>query len=447
MDISLLLTSLAGQGRLPDGSGGNPGRSTEASGFAEALAALGVPSAPGEPSTALAGLAASVADQASLTTMMQALSHGTGEGPLAEGGLNDGPLAEIAERLALMASAGELTPEDAGTLAALADGAGREALGADLAVTAQAPGDLYANAPGPMAAVAAEPARATLDARSDTTGSVALLGATLRGGIGMAVQESGIIPAANANGESASSTQRPTNLADVLPQSLVRNGDAPQVPGEPRGDARGEWRGDGMAGLNGTAPGNGAAAAQVPGEPRGDARGEWRGDGMAGLNGTAPGNGAAAAQASPTQGSLAAPLASPAWPGQLGQQLVMLGQRGGEQRVELHLNPAELGPLTISLKMSEQGAQAQFLSAHAPVRQAVEQAIPQLREALAEQGISLGETSVGEHRQQGQSERQALAGGAGTPGAAIDSEQLESAGSAAPLSAQPLEAGRVDLYA
>ena len=413
MDISLLLTSLAGQGRLPDGSGGNPGRSTEASGFAEALAALGVPSAPGEPSTALAGLAASVADQASLTTMMQALSHGTGEGPLAEGGLNDGPLAEIAERLALMASAGELTPEDAGTLAALADGAGREALGADLAVTAQAPGDLYANAPGPMAAVAAEPARATLDARSDTTGSVALLGATLRGGIGMAVQESGIIPAANANGESASSTQRPTNLADVLPQSLVRNGDAPQVPGEPRGDARGEWRGDGMAGLNGTAPGNGAAAAQ----------------------------------ASPTQGSLAAPLASPAWPGQLGQQLVMLGQRGGEQRVELHLNPAELGPLTISLKMSEQGAQAQFLSAHAPVRQAVEQAIPQLREALAEQGISLGETSVGEHRQQGQSERQALAGGAGTPGAAIDSEQLESAGSAAPLSAQPLEAGRVDLYA
>ena len=33
------------------------------------------------------------------------------------------------------------------------------------------------------------------------------------------------------------------------------------------------------------------------------------------------------------------------------------------------------------------------------VRGAVEQAIPQLREALAEQGIALGEAMVGEHRQ------------------------------------------------
>lgn len=99
---------------------------------------------------------------------------------------------------------------------------------------------------------------------------------------------------------------------------------------------------------------------------------------------------------SPATASLSAPLATQAWEQQLGQQLVSLGQRGGQ--VELHLNPAELGPLSVSLKLGDQGAQAQFLSAHAPVRQAVEQALPQLREALAEQGIQLGEASVGEQR-------------------------------------------------
>ncbi|MFQ3788110.1 flagellar hook-length control protein FliK [Halomonas sp. A29] len=114
-----------------------------------------------------------------------------------------------------------------------------------------------------------------------------------------------------------------------------------------------------------------------------------------------------------TQASLAAPLQSPAWPGQLGQQLVQFARHGGEQQIEMRLNPAELGPLSVTLKMTEQGAQAQFLSAHAQVRQVLEQAIPQLREALAEQGISLGETSVGEQRQQ---DAQAFAGHDGQRG-------------------------------
>ncbi|HBS15880.1 MAG TPA: flagellar hook-length control protein FliK, partial [Alcanivorax sp.] len=53
----------------------------------------------------------------------------------------------------------------------------------------------------------------------------------------------------------------------------------------------------------------------------------------------------------------------------------------------------------VSLKLDDQGAQAHFFSSHSTVRGAVEQAIPQLREALAEQGIALGEAMVGEHRQ------------------------------------------------
>ncbi|MYL24632.1 hypothetical protein GLV89_12690 [Halomonas alkaliantarctica] len=173
---------------------------------------------------------------------------------------------------------------------------------------------------------------------------------------------------------------------------------------------------------------------------------------QAGLNG--PGSSAAALQNSASglsqgaaQSSVATPVTSPAWPQQLGQQLVQFAQRGGEQHVHLQLNPAELGPLSISLKMSEQGTQAHFLSSHAQVRQVIEQAIPQLREALAEQGISLAETSVGEQRQQnGDAE---LAGGGGTPGQA--GNMLEGDGediSEAPLPSRTVAIdGRVDLYA
>ena len=52
------------------------------------------------------------------------------------------------------------------------------------------------------------------------------------------------------------------------------------------------------------------------------------------------------------------------------------------------------------------------------VRQVVEQAIPQLREALAEQGISLGETSVGE---QHNSNEQAFAEKGNNAGAQVGS--------------------------
>ncbi|GAB2798605.1 hypothetical protein GCM10027040_26700 [Halomonas shantousis] len=134
------------------------------------------------------------------------------------------------------------------------------------------------------------------------------------------------------------------------------------------------------------------------------------------------------AQAQPTVGpgsppmataTLSPPVASSEWGAALSQQLVRIQQRG-DQRVELHLNPTELGPLSVSLKLGEQQAQLHFSSAHASVRAAVEAAIPQLREALADSGISLGEAMVSDQGQfsqnpfsQEQSEQQA---GSGRPG-------------------------------
>ncbi len=64
------------------------------------------------------------------------------------------------------------------------------------------------------------------------------------------------------------------------------------------------------------------------------------------------------------------------------------------QSAELHLNPPQLGPLDVVINVSGDQATALFTSPHAAVRDAVEQALPRLREMLAENGIMLGNTMV-----------------------------------------------------
>lgn len=152
------------------------------------------------------------------------------------------------------------------------------------------------------------------------------------------------------------------------------------------------------------------------------------------------------------QASIALPVNDPAWPGQLSSTLARFSQTKstveGDHRVELRLHPAELGPLSINLRLGEHGAQAQFFSAHPQVRHAVEQAIPQLREALAEQGIQLGETSVGS---QGFAQPQNEASHSSTSDRMSETEDLQITSmievpQGASTRASRMD-GRIDLYA
>lgn len=115
--------------------------------------------------------------------------------------------------------------------------------------------------------------------------------------------------------------------------------------------------------------------------------------------GSAPGMTATTATSTaPAGATLPVAVNSPQWPAALGQQVVQMHHRG-DQQMELHLHPQSLGPLSVSLSVHDQQAQLQIASAHAPVRAAVEAALPQLREALAQNGIALGDTSVGDQSQ------------------------------------------------
>jgi len=88
------------------------------------------------------------------------------------------------------------------------------------------------------------------------------------------------------------------------------------------------------------------------------------------------------------------PVGSRGWDGEVADKLVwMVGRQ--EQRAELVLNPPQLGRIEVSLSMSDGQTSALFVSANPAVRDALEAALPRLREILADAGVSLGQTQVG----------------------------------------------------
>lgn len=95
----------------------------------------------------------------------------------------------------------------------------------------------------------------------------------------------------------------------------------------------------------------------------------------------------------PPTPQLNAQLGSPEWQQVLSQQVLMF-HRNGQQSAELRLQPQELGALQITLKIDDQQAHFHIASANGQVRAAVEAAMPQLRHALAESGISLWDKAV-----------------------------------------------------
>lgn len=104
--------------------------------------------------------------------------------------------------------------------------------------------------------------------------------------------------------------------------------------------------------------------------------------------------------------AIAAPVGTPEWEDGLSQKVVFLSN-AHQQSAELTLNPKDLGPLQVVLQVADNHAHALFVSQHQQVREAVEAALPKLREALQSGGLGLGSASVsdgfaGQTRQQGQ---------------------------------------------
>ena len=92
--------------------------------------------------------------------------------------------------------------------------------------------------------------------------------------------------------------------------------------------------------------------------------------------------------------AIALPLSAPGWNNALADNVTVLVQ-GRQPTAELQINPPSLGPVDIKVSIQGDQATVSFFSAHAPVREAIQAAVPRLTEALAESGIGLGNVFVG----------------------------------------------------
>lgn len=88
------------------------------------------------------------------------------------------------------------------------------------------------------------------------------------------------------------------------------------------------------------------------------------------------------------------PVTHERWGDEFSQKITWLASSKQDQSAELHLNPPQLGPLDVVIKVSGDQATALFTSPHAAVREVIEQALPRLRDMLSDNGITLGNATV-----------------------------------------------------
>lgn len=142
---------------------------------------------------------------------------------------------------------------------------------------------------------------------------------------------------------------------------------------------------------------------------------------------------------------LNAQLGSSEWQQALGQQIMMFN-RNGQHSAELRLHPQDLGTLQISLRIDDNQAQLHMASGHSQVRAALEAALPQLRTALADSGIQLGQSSVGSDAQpQWNGSQQNSADRQATSGVFSISENHDDAVIATAVASKSVRVGGVDI--
>ena len=98
----------------------------------------------------------------------------------------------------------------------------------------------------------------------------------------------------------------------------------------------------------------------------------------------------------PSTPSTPLPFAQPGWEQGLGNRVLwMVNQQ--VQTAELRMNPAHLGPLEVRISIQNDQASVQFVSAHSQVRDALQAAIPHLREMLGDSGLNLTNVNIAQH--------------------------------------------------
>ena len=139
------------------------------------------------------------------------------------------------------------------------------------------------------------------------------------------------------------------------------------------------------------------------------------------------------------------PVDSPEFAAAFGLQVSTFA-RDGIQHAELHLNPTDMGPVSIQITLDGSQARVDFGADAAATRHAIEAGLPELASALRDAGFTLAGGGVAQHSRSN--------GGNGDDADPKDSAARRAA--AAPVArldaaaqrvARRISAGGVDLYA
>ncbi len=90
-------------------------------------------------------------------------------------------------------------------------------------------------------------------------------------------------------------------------------------------------------------------------------------------------------------------IAHPEWNTELGQKLIWMHNQDIPS-AELRLNPQHLGPITIKVDVDQGQTTVSFTAQHAEVKEAIEAAIPKLREMLGSQQLNLVDVNVSQQQ-------------------------------------------------
>jgi len=119
------------------------------------------------------------------------------------------------------------------------------------------------------------------------------------------------------------------------------------------------------------------------------------------------------------------PVGTNGWGQAMGERLLWM-VKGDQQLAELKISPPNLGPLSVKLTINNDQASVAFLSNHAAVRDALEAAIPRLREMLAQESLDLVNVDVGSNQGQAETRHHSGTGSGGTQsGEAVNGREDE----------------------
>jgi flagellar hook-length control protein FliK len=144
--------------------------------------------------------------------------------------------------------------------------------------------------------------------------------------------------------------------------------------------------------------------------------------------------------------TLPVPMHAPEFAAAFGVQVSVLA-KDGVQHAELHLNPAEMGPVSIQITLDGTQARVDFGADAAATRHAIEAGLPELASALRDAGFTLAGGGVAQHSASngGGDDRNGEGGRAASSRAsALPSRELDAA---AARVTRRIADGGVDLYA